>query len=421
MALPIPQKRMVGAAGSSLGLSGLIGGGSANADPILATALLEAFDVHSTSYPITAMAIHNGNLITCGDYSTVKNIKYHDGMTSTVLNTISGTDNADDACVIGDELFVHEDASTIRVYTIANNTLTYLRGIPRPTTYTKGLTTDGTDLYTWDYAGGVYENATLVRFSPTTGAILEQTPFYLSNSSLEGLAWADGNLITVGGNASLGGGFAQMREGITNVILSRIYGLEDSEGANVVAGVLNPESGDFYLAHASRSNYSYVSRRYGFAGARDVTAQAYYAPAGAKKNWRALFANSANASVGISRLEFRESIGGPSLTTFENAPARANASSANGTSRVASAYSDGSNNVAWMAGAGAPVSEWVSWRFDNPVLINEVQYRNGPSVALSPDYLTVQSSSDNGVTWQDEWHYNGMSLPAYAVNVSARP
>ena len=111
---------------------------------------------------------------------------------------------------------------------------------------------------------------------------------------------------------------------------------------------------------------------------------------------------SATVSVQIRDLQFRGSIGGPSLTSGGSASTNIGASNYFTGFEPWRAF-DGNNSTTWRAGAlnANPTNQWVSYDFGGITTIQEIAYTSstaGGSESLQPVAFRIEASND-GANW----------------------
>lgn len=128
-------------------------------------------------------------------------------------------------------------------------------------------------------------------------------------------------------------------------------------------------------------------------------------PTVARRYWRveilSTFKTGNGADPSLSEIMFKYGTDAPNLAVGGSAAA---------SSRYSSAYSadkafDGDNNTFWAAAAGQDAYGWVSYIMADAVEVNHVSLRSRPdywAADQSPKSFKVQSS-DDGLTWKDEW------------------
>lgn len=120
-----------------------------------------------------------------------------------------------------------------------------------------------------------------------------------------------------------------------------------------------------------------------------------------KTTWRIVM-SSYGATVRIWRMEFRSTPSGPAITSGVSSEGMQRAC---GSSRKSTTNhgADWAFQTSYFWESETNTDEWISWRFDEAVEVNEVKWVTQSSGSYSPYDVTVQSSSDGGVTWDDEW------------------
>lgn len=137
-----------------------------------------------------------------------------------------------------------------------------------------------------------------------------------------------------------------------------------------------------------------------------TAARDFVKPSSYPRRWRVRVTGVQSGNIAsICELELRASAGGANLATGGYAYASSHYSN----TYIPSAAFDGSASTNW-ASASAGVPAWLAYELPSDHTINEVAIKAGTaSLEQYPAAFTVQSSSDGGVTWTDEWSVSGIA------------
>ena len=108
------------------------------------------------------------------------------------------------------------------------------------------------------------------------------------------------------------------------------------------------------------------------------------------------------SGVSFAELQFRATLEGGSLCVGGTPSASSNY---DGTHSAAQGFDNDSTTI-WASAAGVP--QWLAYHLPTPSVVNQISIQareDGGTYGQTPTGFTIQSS-DDGITWNDEWSVN---------------
>lgn len=141
-----------------------------------------------------------------------------------------------------------------------------------------------------------------------------------------------------------------------------------------------------------------------------MMAQAHSSGSTSTRYWRIhITATDTNqTATSLGELQFRATVGGASLCTGGTA----SSSSDFDTSHAAAKAFDGTSSTIWSSVVGG-VPAWLEYAMATASVVNQVVIAarddTTSTFGQTPKDFTVQSSTDGGTTWNDEWSVTGQT------------